>query len=137
CTVSLRCLAVTRRTRLNAIDQNSIQLATDNPLNVRESERLSSSCPLLYAWYGTKFMYVTDVLGAAPIGELAPDGTTISPHPEEYVRLPESLGDQDGDYVFQLTDELRELDYFDQLRLVAVDHPATEEVYPKDIYSSA
>ena len=136
-TGALSQLDVVRVTWPNAIVQNSIQVATDKPLNVRESERLASSCPFLYAWDGMKFVYVTDILGAAPIGELAPDGTTISPHPEEYVRLPESLGDQDGDYVFQLTDEMREVDYFDQLRLVAVDHPATEEVYSNEIYSSA
>jgi VCBS repeat protein/tetratricopeptide repeat protein len=130
-------LDVVRVTWPNAIVQNSIHVATDKPLNVRESERLASSCPFLYVWDGTKFVYLTDVLGAAPIGELAPDGTTISPHPEEYVRLPANLGAQDGDYVFQLTDEMREVDYFDQLRLVAVDHPATEEVYSDEIYSWA
>ena len=35
-----------------------------------------------------KFVYVTDVLGVGPLGELAPDGTRVKPFPEELVRLP-------------------------------------------------
>jgi hypothetical protein len=73
----------------------------------------------------------------APLGELAPDGTRTKPFPEEFVRLPGDLHAQDGQYVFQLTDELREVDFFDQLRLLAVDHPASQEIYSNEIYSSS
>jgi hypothetical protein len=128
---------VVRVTWPNAVIQNSIDVATDKPIDVRESERLASSCPFLYAWNGQRFVFVTDILGAAPLGELAPDGTWIKPFPEEFVRLPGDLRAQNGQYVFQLTDELREVDYFDQLRLLAVDHPATEEIYSNEIYSSS
>ena len=128
---------VVRVTWPNAVIQNSIDVATDKPIDVRESERLASSCPFLYAWNGQRFVFVTDILGTAPLGELAPDGTRIKPFPEEFVRLPGDLHAQNGQYVFQLTDELREVDYFDQLRLLAVDHPATEEIYSNEIYSSS
>jgi hypothetical protein len=130
-------LDVIRVTWPNAVIQNWIDIATDKPIEVRESERLASSCPFLYVWDGEKFVYLTDVLGVGPIGELAPDGTRIPPYPEELVRLPENLPDRDGMYVFQFTDELREVDYFDQLRLLAVDHPADVEVYANEIYSSS
>ncbi len=130
-------LDVVRVTWPNAVVQNWIDVATNKPIEVRESERLASSCPFLYAWDGGKFDFVTDVLGVAPLGELAPDGTRIKPYPDELVRLPETIRAQNGDYVFQLTDELREVDYFDRLRLLAVDHPASEEIYSNEIYSSA
>jgi len=129
-------LDVVRVTWPNAVVQNWVEVATNKPLEVRESERLASSCPLLYGWDGRRYVFLTDVLGVAPLGELAPDGSRVKPYPEELVRLPSTLRDQDGDYVFQLTDELREVDYFDQVRLLAVDHPASEEIYANEIYSS-
>jgi hypothetical protein len=128
---------VVRVTWPNAVIQNWIDVATDKPIDVRESERLATSCPLLYAWNGQRYVFVTDVLGMAPLGELAPDGTRTKPFPEEFVRLPGDLRAQDGQYVFQLTDELREVDSFDQLRLLAVDHPAAQEIYSSEIYSSS
>jgi len=128
---------VVRVTWPNAVIQNWIDVATDKAIDVRESERLATSCPLLYAWNGQRYIFVTDVLGTAPLGELAPDGTRIKPLPEEFVRLPRALEAQGGRYVFQLTDELREVDFFDQLRLLAVDHPAAQEIYSNEIYSSS
>lgn len=136
-TGDLKKLDVVRVTWPNQVIQNSIDVTADQTLEVRESERLASSCPFLYVWNGRRYVFFTDVLGVAPIGELAPDGTRIAPHPEEFVHLPSDLQAQDGLFTFQLTDEMREVDYFDQLRLVAVDHPASEEVYSNEIYSSS
>ena len=129
-------LDVIRVTWPNAVVQNWIDVQTDKQIEVRESERLASSCPLLYAWDGRKFVFVTDVLGVAPLGELEPAGTRTKPFPEEFVRLPDLAPGADGDYVLQLTDELREVDYFDQVKLLAVDHPASEEIYSNEIYSA-
>ena len=84
----------------------------------------------------SSFVYVTDVLGVGPLGELAPDGTRVKPFPEEFVRLPNLVPDSQGNYVFQLTDEMREADFFDQVKLVAVDHPANEEIYANEIYAT-
>lgn len=129
-------LDVIRVTWPNAVVQNWIDVATDRQIEVRESERLASSCPFLYAWNGRRFVYVTDVLGVSPLGELAPDGTRVKPFPQEFVRLPNLVPDAEGDYVFQLTDEMREADFFDQVKLVAVDHPADEEIYANEIYAN-
>jgi tetratricopeptide (TPR) repeat protein len=129
-------LDVVRVTWPNAVIQNWVNISTDKPIEVRESERLATSCPFVYVWNGTKFVFLTDVLGTAPLGELLPDGSRIKPYPEEFVRLPETQCDQNGEYVFQFTDELREVDFFDHLRLLAVDHPADEDVYANEIYSS-
>jgi tetratricopeptide (TPR) repeat protein len=120
----------------NKVIQNSVDVASDTTVKVQESERLASSCPLLYAWNGKRFVFVTDVLGVGPLGELAADGTRIKPNSHEFVRLPDTLRPRDGAFTFQLTDELREVDYFDRLRLVAVDHPADENIYANEIYSS-
>jgi tetratricopeptide (TPR) repeat protein len=130
-------LDVVRVTWPNQVIQNSINVQTDRSVLVQESERLASSCPLLYVWNGKRFVFVTDVLGVSPLGELAPDGTYVKPNPREFVRLPGALRPRDGAYTFQLTDELREVDFVDRLRLMTVDHPSGEHVYADEIYSSS
>lgn len=128
-------LDVVRVTWPNQVVQNSIHVATDTSVEVRESEKLASSCPFLYVWNGRRFVFFTDILGASPLGELAPDGTYLRPDPEEYVRLGSGLKLLNGNYVFHITDEMREVDYIDRLQLLAVDHPADESVYSNEIYS--
>ncbi len=127
---------VVRITWPNQVIQNYIDVATSKPMLVRESERLASSCPFLYVWDGKAYRFFTDILGVAPLGELLPDGTIMKPNPEELVRLGDIPQPRDGSYTFQVTDEMREVDYLDRLRLLAVDHPENEEVYANEIYSS-
>jgi Flp pilus assembly protein TadD len=135
-TGSLAKLDVVRVTWPTQIIQNNLAVATNAAVRFRESERLASSCPMLYAWDGKQFVFVTDIFGVGPLGELAPDGSRIKPYSREFVRLPDTLRERDGSYEFRMTDELREVDYFDRLRLLAVDHPAGENVYANEIYSS-
>lgn len=129
-------LDVVRVTWPNLVVQNSIDVPAGKALDVRESERLASSCPFLYVWNGHAYTFLTDILGVAPLGELAPDGSRIKPDPDQLVRLGSELHATDGALKFQLTDEMRETDYVDQLRLLAVDHPESENVYANEIYSS-
>ena len=130
-------LDVVRLTWPNLIIQNRIEVTADQSLDMRESERLASSCPFLYVWDGERYVFLTDVLGVAPLGEYLPDGSTITPNPQEYVRIPgDVMRQQNGRYVLQLTNELREADFFDRVRLYAVDHPQEEEIYADERYSS-
>ena len=128
---------VVRVTWPNGIVQNVINPPTNQAVSVRESERVASSCPMVYAWDGARWAYVTDVLGASPLGELAPDGSLLSPNSSELVRLPAWLKPRGGRYTFQFTDEMREVDYFDGARIVAVDHAPGEQVYANEIYASS
>ncbi|MEJ2009834.1 MAG: VCBS repeat-containing protein, partial [Acidobacteriota bacterium] len=130
-------LDVVRATWPTAVIESHLSVATDTAIQFRESERLASSCPLLYAWNGKRFVYVTDILGIGPLGELAADGSRIKPYPHEFVRLPGTLRRRNGTYAFRMTNEMREVDYFDRLGLIAVDHPAGEKIYANEIYSSA
>ncbi|MBZ5701418.1 MAG: FG-GAP-like repeat-containing protein [Acidobacteriia bacterium] len=127
---------VLRVTWPNLIVQNMTNVATNQRVEVRESERLASSCPLLYIWDGKSFVYLTDVLGIAPLGEMSADGSGVPPNTEEYVRLPDSLPEQDGSFVFQISDEMREVEYFDRVQMLAVDHPAGAAIYANEIYSA-
>ncbi len=91
----------------------------------------TGSCPYLYAWDGQRFAFVTDLLGAAPVGLPVARGRFIEADPEEFVRVgtDSTFPRRDGLRVLQVTEELREILYLDAVRLVAIDHPAHVEVH--------
>jgi tetratricopeptide (TPR) repeat protein len=105
--------------------------APTNSLLVEEPKLPTGSCPYLYAWDGKKFRFVTDILGASPLGLPVSNTYFIEADPEEFL----ALGDdakfpaKAGAYEIRLTEELREVLYLDEASLVAVDHPAGTLVF--------
>jgi len=105
--------------------------------DILEQQILKGSCPFLYAWDGTRFRFVTDVMWRSalgmPLGIMAGgrDIASAPPHASrEYMRIPgRALAPQGGRYVLQLTEELWETAYLDQAKLLAVDHPDSVDVY--------
>ena len=94
----------------------------------------TGSCPYLYAWDGKKHRFVTDILGASPLGLPVAEGHYIEADPDEIV----SIGNEsnfkplNGAYQVQITEELREVLYLDEAKLLIVDHPPGTEVYSTD-----
>lgn len=105
---------------------------TREPHVVDEPTLPSGSCPYLYAWDGTAFRFVSDILGAAPLGLPINQKVFVSADPEEFLVLgnDRQFPARDGAYEIRITDELREVLYLDQAKLVAVDHPVGTVVYP-------
>jgi len=103
--------------------------------DVVENEVLKSSCGFLYAWDGSRFRFVTDVMWRSALGMpmgLMGASTTWAPAgaSQEYLRVPGSaLRARNGRYVLQLTEELWETSYTDEVRLLAVDHPDTVHLF--------
>jgi hypothetical protein len=99
-------------------------------LALTEIEIKDGSCPYLYAWDGKHFRFVTDLLGAAPVGLPIAEGHYIEADPQEYVWLGEEqmFPPRRGSLQLQVTEELREVLYLDEAKLVAVDHPPGTEV---------
>jgi Flp pilus assembly protein TadD len=91
----------------------------------------TGSCPYLYAWDGKQFRFVTDLLGASPAGLRLTETRFIDADSEEYVWLGDEsmFPPRDGQYQLQITEELREVLYLDEAKLVVVDHPAGTEVH--------
>jgi len=88
---------------------------------------------MIFTWNGERFEFITDVLGVAPLGASAGDGEYFPVDHDEHVRIPgESLAAVDGRYEVRITEELREVAYLDQVRLIAVDHPAPVEILTND-----
>ncbi|HVD78703.1 MAG TPA: FG-GAP-like repeat-containing protein, partial [Vicinamibacteria bacterium] len=102
-------------------------------LVIKELDRKPSSCPYLYAWNGERFAFVTDFMGGGEIGYWEGPGEWNHPDPDEYVRLTdEQLRPRDGRYELRVTNELEEGVFLDRLALMAVAHPADEEIFPDE-----
>lgn len=112
-------------------NRGAIDVTANPVIEIVEPELPAGSCPYLYVWDGKKYRYVTDLLGASPAGLRLTDTRFIEADTDEIVRVGDetNISTRDGNYVLQITDELRELLYFDQVELVVVDRPADIEVH--------
>jgi tetratricopeptide (TPR) repeat protein len=120
----------------NGLIQNETKKAA-GVLAFKEAPRLSGSCPMIFTWNGREFEFITDVLGVAPLGASAGDGTYFPVDHDEYVQIRgESLAPVDGGYEIRITEELREVAYLDQIRLFAVDHPDDVEIFTNDKFKA-
>jgi tetratricopeptide (TPR) repeat protein len=102
-------------------------------VTVAELDRKPSSCPYLFTWNGTGFEFVTDFMGGGEMGGWEGPALWNEPDPDEYVRIRgDQLRPRDGRYDLRITNELEEALFVDRLQLIAVDHPAGEDVFPNE-----
>ena len=102
-------------------------------LALTELDRKPSSCPYLFTWNGTRFEFITDFMGGGEMGYRHAPGVLNHPDPEEFTRIDGSrLVPRNGRYELRVTNELEETLFLDQARLIAVDHPASVEVHPRE-----
>ncbi|MEO7319120.1 MAG: CRTAC1 family protein, partial [Chthoniobacteraceae bacterium] len=101
------------------------------PLVISELELPTGSCPNLYAWDGKRFRFVTDFLGAAPIGLSLSDSRLVEADSEELIRIGNDVTfpPRNGAFSIAVTSELREVLYLDEAKLLVVDHPSGTEVH--------
>lgn len=125
---------VVRITWPNGLIQNEMKQLVATPLKYKEAQRLSGSCPIVWTFNGEEFEYITDVLGVAPLGASAGDGTFFTPDHDEYIsiRSEQLKPNASGKLEIRLTEELSEAAYFDQTRLLVVDHPADTAIYSNE-----
>ena len=117
----------------NGMPQTVFFPGTDQ--DVLEREELKGSCAFAYTWDGKRFRFVTDVMWRSALGmPLGLMGSTSAFAPagasQEYLRIPgDALQPRDGRYILQLTEELWETAYADEVKLLAVDHPDSVDVF--------
>ena len=116
----------------DAVLQAELELPGNRLTAVSELSRKTSSCPCLFAWNGSRFEFVADFGGVGGVGYLVSPGVYAPPDPSEYLRIP-ALEPLDGQYVIQALTLLEEVTYFDEAKLIAVDHPSQTEVYPNEM----
>jgi hypothetical protein len=130
-------LDTVRITWPNGLIQNELRQPIGKPLAIKEAQRLSGSCPMIFTWNGHGFQFIADVLGVAPLGASSGDGTYFPVDHDEYVQIPgEALVEKNGAYDIHVSEELREVSYLDQIQLIAVDHPARVEIFTNDKFKS-
>ncbi len=116
----------------NGLIQNEARQTAGAP-TYKEAQRLSGSCPTIYTWNGGEFEFITDVLGVAPLGASAGDGEYFPVDHDEYIQIPgRALALTEGGYEIRIVEELREVAYLDEVRLIAVDHPRRIDVFTND-----
>ena len=113
--------------------QDETDVAVNKPVSFMELDRRGSSCPTLFAWNGEKYEFITDVIGAGVIGHWISPTSKNTPDPDEWVKIDGSkLRPKDGYLSVRFGEPMEEVNYIDQLRMVAVDHPAEIDVYPNE-----
>ncbi|HEV2989417.1 MAG TPA: FG-GAP-like repeat-containing protein, partial [Candidatus Angelobacter sp.] len=121
----------------NGMVQNEMRQLPGQEVSYKEKPRLSGSCPMIFAWNGNSFKFITDVLGVAPLGASNGDGQYFPVNHKEYIQIPgSSLAKQDDHYEIRITEELREVSYLDKIQLIAVDHRAGESIFTNDKFKA-
>lgn len=115
----------------NGIPQAQIKPSAD--AMICEVQILKGSCPYLYAWNGTNFGFVTDLLWASPIGLQLAENVIAPARNWEYLKIPaEQLVAVGDEYQLRITEELWETAYFDHVQLIAVDHREDVDIYSNE-----
>jgi len=117
--------------------QDEIEIPADHERKFMEIDRRGSSCPTLFSWDGHQYRFVADMLGAGVVGHWVGPGQRNIPRPVEYVKINrDSIRERDGKLSFRFMEPLEEAVYLDQVKLLAVDHPADVDVYPNEYFAS-
>jgi tetratricopeptide (TPR) repeat protein len=119
------------------VPQDEIDVTATKPLVLQELDRRGSSCPVLFAWDGKKYEFVSDVIGAAVVGHWMSPSTRNENDPDEWIKVAGSmLQSRNGRLSLRFGEPMEEINYIDQLRFVAIDHPEGTEVYPDERFLS-
>ncbi len=108
----------------DGVFQSEIDLAGGELHTIRETQRQLSSCPVLFAYNGRKFEFVSDLLGVGGIGFMVAPGEYAPSRPWENFLLPAgALEPLNGRYVLKVSEPMQEACYLDAASLVAYDLP--------------
>ena len=117
--------------------QDEVEVPADREQKYMEIDRRGSSCPTLFVWDGERYKFVGDMLGAGVVGHWVGPNQRDIPRPTEYIKVDSStIREKDGKLSFRFMEPLEEAVYLDQVKLLAVDHPADLDVYPNEYFAS-
>ena len=102
---------------------------------ILEKQVLKGSCPFLYVYNGAQYEFVTDLLWRAPLGLVTSMGFVAPDETRDFVKISGAqIQPKSGKYSIQITEELWETAYFDEVKLIAVDHPAGTDIFVDEQY---
>jgi tetratricopeptide (TPR) repeat protein len=120
------------------VPQDEVNLAAKKEQSIGELDRRGSSCPVLFSWNGREYEFIADMIGPGVVGHWVAPGERDVPDPDEYLKVSaSSVRPRNGLLSFRFMEPMEETVYLDQVRLLAIDHPAGYEVYPNERFVSA
>ncbi|OLC92614.1 MAG: hypothetical protein AUH86_18695, partial [Acidobacteria bacterium 13_1_40CM_4_58_4] len=120
------------------VPQDEINLAAKKVQLIAELDRRGSSCPILFSWNGHEYEFIADMIGPGVVGHWIAPGERDVPDPDEYLKVPaRSVKPRNGMLSFRFLEPMEETVYLDQVRLLAIDHPAAYEVFPNERFVSS
>jgi Tfp pilus assembly protein PilF len=120
------------------VPQDEINLAAKKVQTIAELDRRGSSCPVLFSWNGKEYEFIADMIGPGVVGHWIAPGERDVPDPDEYLKVAaHSVKPRNGMLSFRFMEPMEETVYLDQVRLLAIDHPAEYEVFPNERFVSA
>lgn len=118
----------------NGVPQNLIQPKANQ--RIVEKQILKGSCPFLYVYDGENYQFLTDLLWRSPLGMATPMGFLAPAETADYVKISGDLmKPKSGLYSIQVTEELWETVYVDEVKLFVVDHPGGTQIFVDEKYS--
>ena len=115
------------------VPQDELDMASNKPAALTELDRRGSSCPVLFAWDGSKYTFISDVIGAGVVGHWISPVARNTSDPDEWTKIDgASIRARNGNLSVRFGEPMEEINYIDQLRMIAVDHPVGTEVYPDE-----
>ena len=115
------------------VPQDEVLLSASKPVDLTELDRRGGSCPVLFAWDGSKYRFVSDLIGAGVVGHWISPTQRNQSNPDEWTKIDgDSLKSYEGKLSVRFGEPMEEVNYIDQLRMIAVDHPVSTEVYPDE-----
>ena len=117
----------------NGVPQNVIK--PQSRQRILEKQILKGSCPFLYVYDGEQYQFVTDLLWRAPLGLVTSMGFVAPDETKDFVKISGTqIQPKSGKYSIQITEELWETAYFDEVKLIVVDHPADTDIFVNEQY---
>jgi hypothetical protein len=111
----------------DGVFQTELALRPGGIRQIEETERQLSSCPVLFAFDGRHFAFVTDLLGVGGMGTPTSPGVYDLPRPRESILLPEGMLQVDPRHpdrlALKITEPMEEVAYLDSAALFAYDLP--------------
>ncbi|MCY4532997.1 MAG: FG-GAP-like repeat-containing protein [Gammaproteobacteria bacterium] len=108
----------------DGVSQTELDLAAGELHLIAEKQRQLSSCPVIFAWDGESWRFVSDVLGVGGLGFFVSPGEYGEPRPYEKFLLDDGmLVESNGRYLIKLTEPMEENAYLDAAYIQVYDIP--------------
>ena len=120
------------------VPQDEIKLDGHKTQVVAELDRRGSSCPVLFSWNGSEYEFIADMIGPGVVGHWVAPGERDVPDPTEYLKVSGKSAQlrSDGLLSFRFLEPMEETVYLDQVKLLAIDHPASYDVFPNERFAA-